>query len=197
MIRRSGAKRLRVALAVALVLGVGSLSCGASIQAVYEGNVRFEHCMALDSRPEIKPTIRRACWEEWVKFYTFGQTRDRVEYARQRRQQLVGASDFDEGEWSPLKQHPGEAAAVPEPTSAAAPPPMMLQVDGGSVVDAGSRDAAVATSSSATPDAKPPSNAECTAACDSEWTLCQHECRAPNCEKGCQAKYKKCMKRCF
>jgi hypothetical protein len=180
---------------VAAALGLGTVSCGASIQAVYEGNVRFEHCMALDSRNDVKPTIRRACWEEWVKFYTFGQTRDRVEYARLRRQQLIGASDFDEGDWQPAKRT-GEAA-VPEPTSVAAPPPMMLnQSDGGAAIADGGRDGS-APSTSATPDTKPPVNGECTAACESEWTLCQRDCRTPNCEKVCQGKYKKCMKRCF
>ena len=189
--------RSRRALLLAAGLVAGCFSCGASIQAVYEGNVRFEHCMALDSRPEIKPTIRRACWEEWAKFYTFGQTRDRVEYARLRQHQLIGASDFDEGEWSPLKRN-AEAAAVPEPTSALAPPPMMMKVDGGAIEDAGrDRDASSASAASATPVAKPPANGECTGGCESEWTLCQHECRTPNCEKGCQGKYKKCMKRCF
>jgi hypothetical protein len=192
---RSGARRLRAALAAAFALGVGSISCGASIQAVYEGNVRFEHCMALDSRNDVKPTIRRACWEEWVRFYTFGQTRDRVEYARLRRQQLIGASDFDEGDWSPKRT---AEAAVPEPTSAAAPPPMMLQTDGGGTgnVDGGP-DGSAPASASGTPDSRPPLNGECIAACESEWSLCQHECRTPNCEKGCQGKYKKCMKRCF
>ena len=75
-------------------------SCGASIQAVYEGDVRFEHCMALDARPDVKPTIRRACWEEWVEFYTFGQTRDRIDYAHVREKQLGAASDFDEADWA-------------------------------------------------------------------------------------------------
>ena len=68
------------------------MSCGASLQAVYEGDVRFEHCMALDAQPEVKPTIRRTCWEEWRKFYTFGQTRDRTEYAGYFRAQAKGQS---------------------------------------------------------------------------------------------------------
>ena len=75
--------------------------CGASLNAVYEGDVRFEHCMALDSMADVKPTIRRACWEEWSTYYTFGQTRDRVEYAAIRQRQLVRASNFDEEEWTP------------------------------------------------------------------------------------------------
>ena len=32
----------------------GTTCCGASIQAVYEGDVRFEHCMSLDARPDVE-----------------------------------------------------------------------------------------------------------------------------------------------
>src|SRR3954466_14812757 len=91
----------RRSLVTAALFGFGAVSCGASIQAVYEGDVRFEHCMALDARPDVKPTIRGNCWEEWVKFYTFGQTRDRVDYALMREKQLGSASNFDEAEVAP------------------------------------------------------------------------------------------------
>ena len=106
---------LRRAAAIVFVL-VGTGACGASLQAIYEGDVRFEHCMALDSRTDVKPTLRRACWDEWQKFYTFGQTRDRVEYARLRDRQLSTASDFDEGEWQKIRpthlnEHPERADA--------------------------------------------------------------------------------------
>jgi hypothetical protein len=175
--------RARVVLGVAL-LAPGALSCGASIQAVYEGDVRFEHCMALDSRPDVKPTIRRACWEEWMRFYTFGQNRDRVEYARLRDQQLGSASDFEEAPFVPEKKGP---SAVPEPTSALAPPPMMLATDGG----------APEAPASPSPQDKPPMNADCTTECEQAWNFCKQDCRTPNCEKACQAKYKRCMKRCF
>jgi hypothetical protein len=62
--------------------------CGASIQSLYEGDVRFEHCMALDSELGVKTAIRRACWSEWLSFYTYGQTLDRVTYARRRLERL-------------------------------------------------------------------------------------------------------------
>lgn len=66
-----------------------TVSCGASIQALYEGDVRFEHCMALDARPDVERALREICWGEWVTFYTFGQTRDRIEYARMRQRQIA------------------------------------------------------------------------------------------------------------
>jgi hypothetical protein len=119
----------------AALLGLGGVSCGASLQALYEGDVRFEHCMALDSQREVKPTIRRACWDEWRKFYTFGQTRDRIEYAALRDRQLGGASDFDEGEWQLEKS--GKASSV-DTMSALAPPPILMAAV---VVDAGAEEA--------------------------------------------------------
>jgi hypothetical protein len=168
--------RLLVAGALA---GAGAISCGASIQVVYEGDVRFEHCMALDSRPDVKPTIRRACWEGWVKFYTFGQTRDRIDYARKREQQLSAASDFDEADWVPPQT--GAPIAAPDPTSAFAPPPMMLGNDGGP------------------PDAAAPVPDErqaCTADCQQSLDACRHACKTAPCEKACSGYYKRCTKRC-
>ena len=68
-------------------LGFGAAGCGASLDATYEADVRFEHCMALDATPAASG--RRACWEDWLRLATFGQTRDRLRYAEA---QLDGAS---------------------------------------------------------------------------------------------------------
>ena len=62
--------------------------CGANIQAVYEGDVRFEHCMALDLQPEVRAQIQRECWNEWLTHYTYGQTRDRISHASERLDRL-------------------------------------------------------------------------------------------------------------
>lgn len=180
----------RLVLSLA-ALGLLMAACGASINARYEGEVRFEHCMALDSRPDVKPTLRRACWEEWVKFYTFGQTRDRVEYATVRQQQLSKASDFDEGDW--VRPGSRTASAVPEPTSALAPPPMILAADAGVPPPDASPSASAPPSA---PDDPPPA-ANCTGECRESWSLCRQECKSPACEKSCTSKYKRCMRRCF
>src|SRR4051812_13565297 len=159
-------------LAAAVLGGAGALSCGASIQAVYEGDVRFEHCMALDARPDVKPTIRRTCWEEWRKFYTFGQTRDRTEYAALRERQLSVASDFDEGD-AQLAKASGPSAV--EPTSAFAPPPRLM-----AAVDAGA-DALPDAPADAEIDAAPPA-AGCSAECEQAWGFCRSECKAAPCD---------------
>jgi len=174
-----------------VILAAGVISCGASIQAVYEGDVRFEHCMAIDSSPDVKPALPAQCWEEWLKFYTFGQTRDRIEHARTRVKQLGASSDFSEGEWR--SQPPPKAAAVPDPTSVLAPPPMLLATDGGAQeggapLDGGAADAAANV---------PLPGADCAAECEPAYASCRKECKTPACEKGCATKYKRCMKRCF
>jgi hypothetical protein len=176
-------------LLAAALLGLGAVSCGASLQAVYEGDVRFEHCMALDARPDMKPTIRRVCWDEWRKFYTFGQTRDRIEYAALRDRQLSGASDFDEGEWQLGKA--SDPSSI-DPTSALAPPPILIAA---AVTDAGEGDAQ-AGASDAESDGAPPA-AACASECEQAWGFCRGECKAAPCEKACSSKYKRCMKKCF
>jgi len=179
-------------LASAIVVAASVVSCGASLQAVYEGDVRFEHCMALDSRPDIKQPLRRTCWEEWNKFYTFGQTRDRIGYASKRVKQLDGLGDAESGAAAPVTTS-APAAAVPDPTSALAPPPMMLVTDGG--VDASTGDAAADTGD-AGDDARPPGT-DCSLACEQTWNLCRKDCKTAPCEKTCGARYTRCVKRCF
>ncbi len=71
-----------------VIVAIGLAGCGANMQAVYESDVRFEHCMAFDIQPEMRDEVRRECWVEWVAYYTYGQTRDRVSHAELRIQQL-------------------------------------------------------------------------------------------------------------
>lgn len=185
---RIGAARApRVALAVGLVvLFVASIvSCGASIQAVYEGDVRFEHCMALDARADVPRGLRMTCWGEWRTFYSYGQTLDRIEYARGREKALSESQPVGDVPKPP----PIAPPAVPEPTSVLVPPPMMLAVDGGRA-DAPS-DAADAG------EPPPPPAAACSADCEHAFRFCQQECKTSPCEKTCAAKYKRCMHRCF
>lgn len=188
----------RAAWTVRLALGAFALTgvsaCGASIHALYEGDVRFEHCMSLDDASEVKPAIRTACWDEWLKFYTFGQTRDRIEYGKSRMRQLRNGIDDRTPEVLASNQsHPTEA--VPEPTTALAPPPMMLVVDAG---------AATPEKPSENPS-KPP-GAVCSSNCDTVWAKCKKECVTSvcnrqtcisKCEKTCRDEHATCMRLCF
>ncbi|MFT3766751.1 MAG: hypothetical protein QM820_14735 [Minicystis sp.] len=173
------ARPSRLRLVLAALASAGAVSCGASIQAIYEGDVRFEHCMALDARPDVKPTLRRACWEEWAQFYAFGQTRDRIEYAQLREKQLSTASDFDEADW--VSPNAGRSIAAPDPTSAFAPPPMMVATDGGAP------DAAADERSA---------QSDCAADCQQSLDACRGLCKTAPCEKACSGRYRKCAKRC-
>lgn len=69
---------------LSLLVGLVGTSCGANIQAVYEGDVRFEHCMAFDLRSEVSAPARLECWRGWLAHHTYGQTRDRLLHATKR-----------------------------------------------------------------------------------------------------------------
>lgn len=138
--------------------------------------------MALDAQSDVKPTLRRECWEEWIRYYTFGQTRDRMDYARRRQRQLGLASDFDEADWAPPAN---TGASVPEPTDVLAPPPAMMIQDAGapiSPVEDASADAGRAVS--------------CGQACESALRQCVDACTTGSCEKSCSARFKACSRKC-
>lgn len=111
--------------------GLCAAACGPSVQLIYEGNLRFEHCYRLDLDEKISPTHRQACWSEWLRYSAKGQTRDRLEYAKRR----VEAIRSGNGASLPLQLSDGSDAGVialagdpaPIPTSAHAPPPPVLQ----------------------------------------------------------------------
>lgn len=191
--RLRGRPTWTVRFALGTLGAFGLSACGASIHALYEGDVRFEHCMALDDSPDVKPTIRTACWDEWLKFYTFGQTRDRTEYAKTRLRQLRSGDEPGTPELLANNGHPTEA--VPEPTTALAPPPMMLVVDAGTVEAGKEPD-----------DSTKPPGAECSSDCETTWLKCKKECVTPmcnrqtcisKCEKTCKEEHATCMRNCF
>ena len=147
---------------------VSLLGCGASINAVYEGDVRFEHCMALNTRPDVGAPQRRACWDEWLTFYTFGQTRDRIEHAARRREGLA-------------KSEPPKAAASTvepvAPMSALVPPPRLL---------------AVKPTASAVSNA----NAMCAFRCDDAARVCARACADLACAGQCESQSARCLTGC-
>ena len=102
-----------IATGPALVVGYGS-GCGPSVQSIHEGTVRFEHCYRLDLDPAIAPTHRLACWRDWSQVHAYGQTRDRIEYARRRIRVLAA------GERETLQLQVGSATGPELYTSAIA-----------------------------------------------------------------------------
>jgi hypothetical protein len=118
-------------VAAATAAGLWAVGCGPSVQLIYEGNLRFEHCYRLDLDEHISPTHRQACWSEWVHYYAKDQTQDRVDYAKRR---IEAIRSGDASSLSLQLEEPADAGVIalaadpaPVPTSAHAPPPSRLQ----------------------------------------------------------------------
>jgi hypothetical protein len=176
-------------------------ACGPSYQAIYEGDSKFEHCYALDENPNRPMSDKAACWREWQERYTYGQTRDRVEYAAGRFNALSRVPELPTDE-AMMQAAPGETPgkrsihAAPIPTNAFAPPPSTLAPDAGKA-EPPRRNVAL---SIAAPEAAPvklpppppaPPGADCRDKCATDWRACKESADA--CEKG----YRKCMHVCF
>jgi len=120
-------------LALVGLLGLLSLplGCGPSIQPIPEGGVRFEHCYRLDLDPRIAPAHRHACWKQWLEVYSYGQSRDRLEYSQRRVRDLEAGDthppqlNLDQQEAREARQFymATPAPATPAPTNVHAPPP--------------------------------------------------------------------------
>ena len=201
--------------AAALLLGPASLlnaSCGPSVQSIYEGDVRFEHCYRLDLELDVASSHRQACWTTWLDRYTYGQSRDRLEYAR-RRVRAFAAGDQDrpvlrvgDNQQQDSRQF---YLVVPAPTSVhAPPPPIATRVNAApeppvvpSADSAKSSSPAISNSAEAAkPSAKTAPGEDCSSACRSFFSSCNDACdpkaKTAAC-KSCDPDYKKCMARCF
>src|SRR5437868_3840856 len=100
-------RRRRVSIAGAALLVAVVAACGPSYQALYEGDARFEHCYALEEASLSSMQQRSDCWRDWMLRYTYGQTRDRVEYASARYRALSRAPQAPTDE-AMMEAAPGE-----------------------------------------------------------------------------------------
>lgn len=188
----------------ALLAGFG-FGCGPSFQAIYEGNAQFEHCYALEERPQVAMQEKASCWQDWSSRYTYGQTRDRIHYATARYVALsqTGSVPTDE---ALMMAAPGmtprtSIITAPAPTSALAPPPKVLadvpKTGAPSAAPKEVPSASVLSATSALQAAPPPSTdkepplpaSECTSGCASQFRACN--------AKDCDAKYRACMRACM
>jgi hypothetical protein len=205
--------RLRfVVPAAALLLGpVLTASCGPSVQSIYEGDVRFEHCYRLDLELDVATTHRQACWTTWLDRYTYGQSRDRLEYAR-RRVRAFASGDVDRPALRVGQNQEQDTRqfylVVPQPTSVHAPPPPIATRVNAVVEPPASASAEPSKSSptisnsaeAAKPIDKPAPGEDCASACKSAFSSCNEACEAAAKSaacKSCDPDYKKCMGRCF
>ena len=190
---------------VVFLAGVG-LACGPSFQVVYEGDSRFEHCYALDENPNVLMQQKSDCWADWIQHYTYGQTRDRVEFAaiRYRAIQRAGTLPTDE---AIMGAAPGEGTgltlAAPAPTNAFAAPPNMMAEDAGSspppISPVSSALPEVHSPPSppptATPELLPPGGA-CIDDCAEKWHTCWNKCGNKACT-ACDRTYRACGRACL
>lgn len=129
-----------VASVVTSVIALGSmvaaLACGPSYQTVYEADVTFEHCYALDDRADAPLAGKRDCWQTWRRRFAAGQSRDKMEYAAARAEALSRGTALPTDD-SMAAAAPGEAhvsqVVAPQLTNAFAPPPKTLDVSDGGV----------------------------------------------------------------
>jgi hypothetical protein len=193
-------KRRIAAFVTTFALAGLTARCGPSVQSIYEGNVRFEHCHRLDLDSHIASSHREACWREWLKVYTYGQVRDRIEHARLR------IRDIEQGEEArpALKldgtrrpEDRGFYVSSPTPTSAHSPPPPTAPAS--VEPDAGAAPEKAPPKPAPKPDAP---GANCASACQTDLETCQRPCQNESAAKpkacaSCEPDYKKCMRRCF
>lgn len=174
---------MRGGLWQAAMLALCGVSCGPSFEAVYEGNVRFEHCYRLDHDEEIASSHRDYCWTQWVQTYTYGQPQDRVEYAKRRIRVLRGEPPPNtRSDRSPVLE---SATSVDSTREAANPPPKALDT--------------------APPAAEPRKvlgeevpGEGCATGCRSGLSQCRKGCQtAPKGCAPCEPDYNSCMRRCF
>ncbi|HEY1957072.1 MAG TPA: hypothetical protein VGH28_15740 [Polyangiaceae bacterium] len=181
-----------------LVLPV-AVACGPSFQTIYENDARFEHCYATDDSASTSLAQKAACWKDWKEHHTFGQTRDRVEYAQSRYLALSQMPDMPTDE-AMMQAAPGEVGeqhqlTAPTPTNAFAPPQAIASLDAGAksaqpppaitaFVEPAALDAGVSES-------RPP-GAVCTDDCARVW----NECKAGRDEHKCTPAYDRCVVGC-
>jgi hypothetical protein len=183
------------ALLVLAPAALVALACGPSFQAVYEGDVQFEHCYALDEAASATLKEKATCWRDWTKNYTYGQTRDRVEYAASRHYALAVAPSLPTDDL--LQQAaPGggfrkRLIAAPAPTTMFAPPPNTMP----DLVDAGSGSGGNEGPQTKTTGLRPPGSA-CSDDCDGEWRSCHEACAGKACAP-CDASHSACMLSCY
>lgn len=173
---------------MALALGLGAFACGPSFQAVYEGDVRFEHCYALDGT-DASAEAKKECWRRWLHGYTNGQSMDRVEYAATRFSQLsLGPTLPSEESQEARPRRRSATVAAPVPTSAFAPPPNL----------ASSAPAGVSTAPNALGregGMRAPAS-DCCDGCAQHWSACRGMCQGAACD-ACDTSYRTCVLACF
>jgi hypothetical protein len=196
-------RRVLVLLAGFGATGAGATTgCGPSYQAVYECDVNFEHCYALDEGSGSRDTAHaKACWREWLHSYTYGQSADRIEYAGARFSELSLDPTLP-NEDTAIRPKRNRGMVAPLPTSAFAPPPNLGADHGDGPATPPSPSTPPPTYAAASGPPRPVVVApqapgeQCTSACAERWNGCRKGCADGVCD-GCDRAYKSCVPGCF
>jgi hypothetical protein len=199
-----------------------AFACGPSYQAIHEGDARFEHCYAIDEGAAASMDDKSHCWHDYREHYSFGQARDRLNYAA-RREQLLARSQAIPTDEAMMEAAPGQVAVVPNapaPTNAFIPPPQMLQPPQPTppqptaavtapIVPGPQREPSVnlprmsITSQPASQGTVEAPGASCANHCSDSWRACQRTCGTgpataakAGCEQ-CTKSHRTCMAACF
>lgn len=186
------------ALVPGLFLIIASIAaCSLTYQSMYEGDVRFEHCYRLDEERQVPIGDKRICWHAWSQKYTYGQTRDRIEYALARERTLGQALASGERSAPPgASASTANANASPQPTSAFAPPPPTMTRDAGAA-DADRQPLVAAFVQPAIGPLPSAPGATCGGTCGKTWAQCREACKGGSCQSDCDDRYRLCMRACF
>jgi hypothetical protein len=172
-----------------------STACSLTYQSLYEGDARFEHCYRLDEEKQLPVQEKQRCWHDWSAKHTYGQSRDRIEYALARERAL--GQTLASGDTAPRGLvFPGGIIWAPQPMSAFAPPPQMMSRDAGAP-DAERHAAAAAFAERADAASVLAPGASCGGACSKTWVQCGEQCKMNGCQSGCDDRYRVCMRSCF
>jgi hypothetical protein len=172
-----------------------STACSLTYQSLYEGDVRFEHCYRLDDEKQVPVAEKQRCWREWNQKHTYGQSRDRVEYAIARERALGQAQASGESTGPRGLVFPGGIIWAPQPTSAFAPPPQFMSRDAGASDTEHPAVASFAERTTGPPSSAP--GATCGGACGKAWVQCGEQCKVNGCQANCDDRYRVCMRACF
>jgi|HubBroStandDraft_1064217.scaffolds.fasta_scaffold178883_2 hypothetical protein len=195
---------MRAPLLLALT---ATVACGPSFQVVYEGDSRFEHCYALDENPNVLMQQKSDCWADWIQHYTYGQTRDRVEFAAVRYRAIMRAGALPTDE-AIMGAAPGEGSgtslAAPAPTNAFASPPKTMDEPtvGSSVTKPLPSPPPLDNNASSPPPVAPnpaapqPPGSACIEVCSDKWQGCRAKCSTSSCD-ACDKTYASCAKTCL
>jgi hypothetical protein len=185
LIRLSGFTTLVVLASLA-----SASACRPSFQAVYEGDVHFEHCYAIDQRP-LPVEQKKDCWRDWLGGYTYGQSNDRVEYAATRLSQLSLDPTLPTEDVRPARRE--RRLAAPLPTSVFAPPPI---VSAAATAPLPGGEAPVDADAARPHVTLPAPGAACVTTCRERWNDCNGSCKDSACE-ACDKAYRACVPACF